>query len=324
MSPGLLRQGGHSRVTPTGVRTAATIAPLGCVPLCNPPRNAAALRAPSCSTWPFALVPFPALSCPIGRGVPSSSSLPELWWHSRRELLEHLAAAAAELLHHLPRLHVLLEQAIDVLDRGAAALGDALAAAAVDHRRLAPLQRGHGIDDGHVPAHLRLAGLRVHALDLQARDHAHDLIERSHLAHLPELVLVVVQRELRLAELADHLLGLLAVDVLLGLLDQPEHVAHPEDAAHHARGLEQLELVHALAHACELDRAAGHGGRAERGAAARVAVELAQHDAGDADAAMELLRALHRVLARHGVGDVEDFAGLALGLERDQLRHQLV
>ena len=111
------------------------------------------------------------------------------------------------------------------------------------------------------------------------------LDERAHLAHLLELVEEVLEGELGAAELGLHLRRLLLVEGLLGLLDEAEHVAHAEDAAGHAVGVEDVEVVELLAGADELDGLAGDGADAERGAAAGVAVELGEHDAVEVDAA---------------------------------------
>src|SRR5438477_8734969 len=92
--------------------------------------------------------------------MPLSLPLSELR-KAGRESLHHLAAAA-ELLHELARLRELSQQAVDVLDAGPAAARDTLAAAAVDHRRLAALVRRHRIDDRRRPLHLPLSGLGVH------------------------------------------------------------------------------------------------------------------------------------------------------------------
>ena len=62
----------------------------------------------------------------------------------------------------------------------------------------------------------------------------------------------------------------------------------------------------------------------ERRAAARVAVDLRQDHAGDADLRVELARALDRVLPRHRVGDVEQIRRPRNVLDRDELLHQLV
>ena len=139
-----------------------------------------------------------------------------------------------------------------------------------------------------------------------------------------QLLAEVVERELVLAELLFELLGFVLVDRLLGLLDERQHVAHAEHARHDAVGMKQLEILEPLTAADERDRHADDRDDRERRAAARVAIELRQHDAGHADAAVELARALDGVLPGHRVGDVEQVRRLHGVLDRLQLVHQLV
>ena len=103
----------------------------------------------------------------------------------------------------------------------------------------------------------------------------------------------------------DHLLGLLLVELLLGALDEREHVAHAEDARRHAVGRERLEVGDLLADAAVHDRLADGLAHRQRGTAARVAVELGEDHAVDADGVIEPLGDVHRLLAGHGV-DGED------------------
>src|SRR5262245_1141657 len=153
-----------------------------------------------------------------------------------------------ELLHHLPGLRVLLQEPVHVLHAGAAAARDPLAAAAVDDVRMASLARCHGRDDGvEAPDVCRLLvqflGSRtLHEL-AEAGNHPEDLVEGPQLLDLPELIAEVLERERVLAQLLDQGLGLLAIDGLLRLFDQREHVAHAEDARGHAVGVERLQRV---------------------------------------------------------------------------------
>src|SRR5918993_893211 len=64
--------------------------------------------------------------------------------HERAEI-GHLARA--EALHHLAHLAELLDQLVDLLDAGARALGDALAAPALDQLGPGALLGGHREDD---------------------------------------------------------------------------------------------------------------------------------------------------------------------------------
>ena len=109
------------------------------------------------------------------------------------------------------------------------------------------------------------------------------------LLDLRELFGEVVEVEDALAHLLGHLGRLLRVDRLRRLLDEADDVAHAEDAVGEARGMEILDRVHLLADAEQLDRLAGDGAHRERRAAAPVAVHAGQHDAGEADALVEVL-----------------------------------
>ena len=96
---------------------------------------------------------------------------------------------------------------------------------------------------------------------------------------------------------------------LLGLLDQREDVAHAEDAAGQAVGVEQVEVLELLAGRREGDRAADDLLDRERGAAAGVAVELGEDDAVELEGLVERLGGRDRVLAGHGVDDEERVVG---------------
>ena len=105
-------------------------------------------------------------------------------------------------------------------------------------------------------------------------------------------------------------------------LDQRDDVAHAEDAVGEARGMEVLDRVHLLADAEELDRLAGDRAHRKRRAAAPVAVHARQHDAGEADALVELPGEIDRVLAGQRVGDEQHFVRVGGVADLDHLRHQ--
>ena len=79
-------------------------------------------------------------------------------------------------------------------------------------------------------------------------------------------------------------------------------------------GRNSSNLSSCLAHAGEAHRRAGDLLHAERRAAARVAVELGEDDAGEAEAVVEALRGLDRVLADHRVDDEKMFSGSTAAL----------
>ena len=129
----------------------------------------------------------------------------------------------------------------------------------------------------------------------------------AELLDLAQLVAEVFEREAVAEEgFLGELLGLFAVEGGFGLLDERHHVAHAEDAADDAVGMEGLEGVGLFAHADELDGLAGDVADGERRAAAGVAVHFGEDDAGEAEAGVEVLRGVDGVLAGHGVGDEEN------------------
>ena len=198
----------------------------------------------------------------------------------------------AEAVHHLLHEEELLHELLHLRLGLAGALGDALDARRLADERVGSL-RSNFVSDWMI-ASMRTSSLVV---EVRARrDHvAHarhlrdEVLERPHLLDHPDLLEEVVEGEVPLEHLHRLLGGLLLVDDLLEVLHQADDVAHAEDAARHAVGAELLELVDRLADADEADGRAGDLLHAERRAAARVAVELREDDAGEAEALVERL-----------------------------------
>ena len=89
-------------------------------------------------------------------------------------------------------------------------------------------------------------------------------------------------------------------------------------------GWNALQRVELLAGADQLDRLAGDRAHAERGAAARIAVDPGQHDAGDADLLVEGAREVDRVLAGQRVGHQQRLVRPHPVAHRRELAHQLL
>src|SRR6185436_1876945 len=101
-----------------------------------------------------------------------------------------LSFHAFELLDHLSKLRMLLEQPVHVLHARSAAARDALAARAADDLGMRPLAGRHRRDDRVeaieillLPGHVSDAALHHLA---EAGNHAEDLVERAHLTNLLE------------------------------------------------------------------------------------------------------------------------------------------
>ena len=116
--------------------------------------------------------------------------------------------------------------------------------------------------------------------------------------------------------------GLGLVELFFGAFEQGGDVAHAEDAADDAVGVEGFEGVGLFAGAEELDGLAGDLADGEGGAAAGVAVHFGEDGAGDGEAVVEGLGGVDGVLAGHGVGDEEDFGGVEELFELGHLVHE--
>src|SRR3546814_228799 len=200
--------------------------------------------------------------------------------HSLHAAHHALHAAAAQLAHHLFHLLVLLHQLVDVGRGHAGAGGDALAARTVEQGRVAAFLLRHRIDDRHHPRHFLAGDLRLDVVGnlANARQLVHQPGQAAHVLHLLELVLHVVEVELAaLGDLLRQLLRLVLVDLLLDLLDQRQHVAHVQDAAGDAVGVEHIQPVDLLAGADELDRLAGDVAHRKRRTAGGIARKVLDH-----------------------------------------------
>src|SRR4029077_15028659 len=132
----------------------------------------------------------------------------------------------------------------------------------------------------------------------------------------------VFEAEATFEQLLGVALGLLLVDDLLEVLHEADDVAEAEDAAGHAVGAEELELIDALAHTGEADRCTRDVAHRQGCATACVAVELGEEDTSQPDALMKRSGSLDRVLTDHGVDDEQDVLRPSLGLDVGELLHQ--
>ena len=149
--------------------------------------------------------------------------------------------------------------------------------------------------------------------------------------HMPPIAAICIELFAHVGEIElalAHLLGgahrLFGVDIGGGFLDQRDDVAHAENAAGDARRVEFLQRVEFFAGADQLDRLVGDRAHRQRRAAAAVAVDAGEHDAGQADALVEGARQIDRVLAGQRVGDQQHFVRIGGALDLGRLVHHLV
>ena len=243
------------------------------------------------------------------------------------DLLRGRHLAGRHLLHHLAHLVELLDQLVDVLDLGPRAVRDPFAPRAVDRS----------------PGWRARAGVieRMIASTRSSSPSSTSAFFSCFIAPIPGSIPIrplsgPILRTWRICwrksssvnwsrfEFLLQVLGLALVDLLLGFLDQAEHVAHAEDPRGHAVGVEALEGLQLLAGRGEEDRLAGHRLDRERGAAAGVAVELGHHDAVELGRLGEGFGDADGVLAGHRVDDQQHVVGLGPLADLRQLVHQLL
>src|SRR4029077_2390423 len=182
-------------------------------------------------------------------------------------------------LHDALHLLELLEQAIDVLNLHARACGNAPPARAIDDAGVAPLARGHGVDDRDLPPQLPVALVRRERALPGHR--SGQLVEKrpdtTHFLQLLELALQVGHVEaLALDDLVRNALRLGMIDLGVHLLDEADDIAPAEDAGGHALGVGGLERPSLAADPDEHDRHAGDLPYRERRAAPCIAVGLGE------------------------------------------------
>ena len=132
----------------------------------------------------------------------------------------------------------------------------------------------------------------------------------AHLPHLLELLEEVLEGEPPLEDGRCSLGGDVLVHGALGLLDEAEHVAHPEDAVGHPVRMELVEVVELLAGRGEGDGPAHHLLDREGRPAPGVTVQLGEDDPVEGQCLVEGGRRGHRVLPGHGVDDQERVVGV--------------
>ena len=169
------------------------------------------------------------------------------------------------------------------------------------------LGRCHRANDGLDPVDLTIidvVGGRAHLLG-HARHELHQPAHRAHLADLAELLQEVIEREGPVEHAPGRASHDLGIHRALGLLDERQHIAHPEDAIGHTVRVELLEILKLLARRSERNGTTHDALDAQRRTATRIAVELGQDDAVELEGCMEGRRGRDRVLSRHGIDDQE-------------------
>ena len=155
-----------------------------------------------------------------------------------------------------------------------------------------------------------------------AGHHTCQLAEVAHIPDLLELVEIVRQGKAVFLQLFLQLFGLLFVIGLLCLFNEGQHIAHAQNPAGHAVGMEGLNHIQLFAGTYKFDGLAGGGLDGEGCAAAGVAVQFGEHHTVDAQRFVKGGGGVDGVLAGHGVHHQQDLVGMDGCLHPLQLVHE--
>ena len=219
-----------------------------------------------------------------------------------------------------------LEQLVDVFNLGAGACGNALPALAINDLGVAALSLGHRAD--HRKLAVEHCLVEVNTLQLllnlaHARQHFHHTAHAAQLFNLPQLVGQIVHVEGALAHPLGDLLGLFVVDILRGLFDERNHVAHAENAARDTVRVEIFQPIQLFAGAEQLDRLACDSPHRKCGTATAIAVNAREHNASDANLLIKCTCQINSVLTRERVSNQQGFLGLGNVTHGGGFRQQL-
>ena len=157
--------------------------------------------------------------------------------------------------------------------------------------------------------------INIHVLDglAHARYHRSQILDVAHLLDLLDLIVEIHQGEIVLGKFLLEFPGLSLVKLLLGFLDEADHVSHTEYTVGDTCRMEDIQRLHLLSGGHELDRLAHDGLDGKGRTASGVTVHLGQHDAVEIQPVVESLGRLHSILTGHRI-DHEQGLGRLNGL----------
>ena len=239
--------------------------------------------------------------------------------------MQLLHVLAGKLAHHALHRVKLLEQAVYINDRCAAAGGNSLFARGIEYRRIVALGLSHREDYRLDASHALFIDLcALERLCVNAGNHAGKIVYIAHTLERAHLIEVIGKREAVCLHSLGHFKSFFLVKALLGLFYKREHIAHAEDARGHTVGVERLDLIELFADADEFDGLAGACFYRKRRAAARIAVKLREHDAGDTERVVECVCRVHGILAGHCIDNEQYLARFYLITDVLKLLHKLL
>ena len=157
-----------------------------------------------------------------------------------------------------------------------------------------------------------------------AREHSNNVLERPHPLDRLKLLEEVFKGELTLLHLGGGPLGAGLVEGFLGLLDQGQHVTHPENARSHSLGVKGLETLQGLPHPDELDRDSGHRTGRDGGPTPGVAVEFGEDEPGQVEPVLKALGNIDSFLTGHRIHHEKGLVWRCLPSYISEFVHQLL
>ena len=211
--------------------------------------------------------------------------------HRLRDAGHRAALARAHRLHHVGHVPVHLEQLVDLLDLQAGAGGDALLAAGLEDVGILALLPRHRIDDRDLALeHLVVDARRRRSGSSSWRRRASCPSARRCRPCSPSAASCsrMSARSNWPLRIRSAVRAAFSASIFAAAFSTSETTSPmPRMRPAMRRGMEIFQRVGLFAGADQLDRLAGDRAHRQRRAAAAVAVDARQHDAGEADALVE-------------------------------------
>ena len=221
------------------------------------------------------------------------------------------------------------ENAVYILHAGAGTRSDAPLAAGIQHFRVFFFSRRHGRNNRRltrqlpvIHAHIReLSGGLLFQL-AHARQHAQHPRHAAHPLHLAQLLGHVLKREQAFFHARGNFFRLFGVHGSGGFFNQPDNIAHAQNAVGKPRGVKHLQRVYRLANAQIFNGNAGFVTHGQRRTATPIAIGARQHNAGQRHAGGKLRGNSHCFLTRQTVGHKHGFVWIGGFFNRRHFAHQ--
>ena len=157
-----------------------------------------------------------------------------------------------------------------------------------------------------------------------AGQHAQQLTNRAHTAHLTQLIRKIFEGEIARDHPLRLLTGGLLVEGSFRSLNQAQHVTHAKDTGGKSVGIKNLDRFQTFTCAEEFNRHSGDRTDRYCSPTARIAVDLGEHQTCHRDRITEANGDIDRLLADHGINYQEHLRRFYTAGDGLQFVHQLI